>query len=153
MILRLLTLRRLHYIYYSDIEKVKSAQVPEFTSLVNFPAHMSQKQAVNLPDGMRCCVMCGQACPCSSGNKNKKGGGAKGGSKPQTHLCFPAILHPLSVSPLHREPAMPTLQHLLEKLVSIIPPTPTKPYILMTATIHSHPMPSAMTKLTMIARG
>ena len=58
----------------SDIEKVKSAQVPEFTSLVNFPAHMSQKQAVNLPDGMRCCVMCGQACPCSSGNKSKKGG-------------------------------------------------------------------------------
>lgn len=63
--------------FQGDIEKVKTAQVPEFTSLVNFPAHMSQKQAVNLPDGMRCCVMCGQACPCSSGNKNKKGG-AKG---------------------------------------------------------------------------
>jgi hypothetical protein len=61
----------------SDIEKVKSAQVPEFTSLVNFPAHMSQKQSVNLPDGMRCCVMCGQACPCSSGNKCKKGGSTK----------------------------------------------------------------------------
>ncbi|CAB9510389.1 expressed unknown protein [Seminavis robusta] len=64
--------------FQGDIEKVKTAQVPEFTSLVNFPAHMSQKQAVNLPDGMRCCVMCGQACPCSSGNKNKKGGGPKG---------------------------------------------------------------------------
>mmetsp|Transcript_5346 Transcript_5346/g.11872 ORF Transcript_5346/g.11872 Transcript_5346/m.11872 type:complete len:172 (+) Transcript_5346:70-585(+) len=59
---------------------MKTAQVPEFTSLVNFPAHMSQKQSVNLPEGMRCCVMCGQACPCSTGNKSKKngGGGAKG---------------------------------------------------------------------------
>ena len=58
--------------FQGDMEKVKNAPVPEFTSLVNFPSHMSQKQAVNLPDGMRCCVMCGQACPCSSGNKSKK---------------------------------------------------------------------------------
>lgn len=58
--------------FQGDIDKVKGAQVPEFTSLVNFPAHMSQKQSVNLPEGMRCCVMCGQACPCSAGNKNKK---------------------------------------------------------------------------------
>jgi hypothetical protein len=55
----------------SDMEKVKTATVPEFTSLVNFPAHMSQKQSVNLPEGMRCCVMCGQACPCSTGMKKK----------------------------------------------------------------------------------
>jgi hypothetical protein len=53
------------------MEKLKSSAVPEFTSLVNFPAHMSQKQSVNLPEGMRCCVMCGQACPCSSGTKKK----------------------------------------------------------------------------------
>eukprot|EP00339_Tiarina_fusa_P029700 CAMPEP_0117039884 /NCGR_PEP_ID=MMETSP0472-20121206/27952_1 /TAXON_ID=693140 ORGANISM="Tiarina fusus, Strain LIS" /NCGR_SAMPLE_ID=MMETSP0472 /ASSEMBLY_ACC=CAM_ASM_000603 /LENGTH=502 /DNA_ID=CAMNT_0004750475 /DNA_START=302 /DNA_END=1810 /DNA_ORIENTATION=+ len=59
--------------FQGDMEKMKSAPVPEFTSLVNFPAHMSQKQSVNLPDGMRCCVMCGQACPCSTGTK-KKGG-------------------------------------------------------------------------------
>jgi hypothetical protein len=58
--------------FQGDIEKVKGANVPEFTSLVNFPAHMSQKQSVNLPEGMRCCVMCGQACPCSTGNKSKK---------------------------------------------------------------------------------
>jgi hypothetical protein len=58
--------------FQGDMEKVKSAPVPEFTSLVNFPAHMSQKQSVNLPEGMRCCVMCGQACPCSIGNKGKK---------------------------------------------------------------------------------
>ena len=56
---------------------MKTAQVPEFTSLVNFPAHMSQKQSVNLPEGMRCCVMCGQACPCSTGNKNKRGASKK----------------------------------------------------------------------------
>ena len=63
--------------FQGDMEKVKGAIVPEFTSLVNFPAHMSQKQSVNLPEGMRCCVMCGQACPCSNGNKNKKAGKAK----------------------------------------------------------------------------
>ena len=58
------------------MEKTKTATVPEFTSLVNFPAHMSQKQSVNLPEGMRCCVMCGQACPCSTGAKKKGNTGA-----------------------------------------------------------------------------
>lgn len=62
--------------FQGDMEKVKTANVPEFTSLVNFPAHMSQKQTVNLPEGMRCCVMCGQACPCSGASK-KKGGNNK----------------------------------------------------------------------------
>lgn len=57
--------------FQGDMDKVKGASVPEFTSLVNFPAHMSQKQSVNLPEGMRCCVMCGQACPCSNGSKKK----------------------------------------------------------------------------------
>lgn len=55
--------------FQGDIEKVKGAPVPEFTALVNYPAHMSQKQSVNLPEGMRCCVMCGQACPCSNSTK------------------------------------------------------------------------------------
>lgn len=55
--------------FQGDMEKVKGANVPEFTSLVNFPVHMSQKQSVNLPEGLRCCVMCGQACPCSNGTK------------------------------------------------------------------------------------
>jgi hypothetical protein len=58
--------------FQGDIDQVKNVPVPEFTSLVNFPVHMSQKQSVNLPEGMRCCVMCGQACPCSNGNKSKK---------------------------------------------------------------------------------
>jgi len=60
--------------FQGDMEEMKTAAVPEFTSLVNFPSHMSQKQAVNLPEGMRCCVMCGQARPCNGGKK-------KGGSK------------------------------------------------------------------------
>jgi hypothetical protein len=79
--------------FQGDMEKVKNSPVPEFTSLVNFPSHMSQKQAVNLPEGMRCCVMCGQACPCSSGNKSKKckikgmdGGLAQRSSNSQDHL-------------------------------------------------------------------
>ena len=60
--------------------------MPEFTSLVNFPAHMSQKQSVNLPEGMRCCVMCGQACPCSAGAK-KKGGLSNKSNKPDSGLA------------------------------------------------------------------
>lgn len=67
--------------FQGDIEGMKTAQVPEFTSLVNFPVHMSQKQSIELPDGMRCCVMCGQACPCSAANKAKKVSGGKGGPK------------------------------------------------------------------------
>ena len=67
--------------FQGDMEKIKSAPVPEFTSLVNFPAHMSQKQTVNLPEGMRCCVMCGQACPCSSGTKTGKKCSGKPGCK------------------------------------------------------------------------
>jgi hypothetical protein len=59
--------------FQGDMEKMKNATVPEFTSLVNFPAHMSQKQASMIPDGMRCCVMCGHACPSTASNKNKKG--------------------------------------------------------------------------------
>ena len=64
--------------FQGDMDKMKGATVPEFTSLVNFPAHMSQKQSVNLPEGMRCCVMCGSACPCSTGAKKKGATGAKG---------------------------------------------------------------------------
>ncbi|KAL7486304.1 hypothetical protein ACHAW6_011895 [Cyclotella cf. meneghiniana] len=66
--------------FQGDIEKYKDAQVPEFNNLVNFPCHMNQKQAPNIPEGMRCCVMCGQACPCSQGGKQKKGDtGSKSG--------------------------------------------------------------------------
>lgn len=67
--------------FQGDIDKWKGAQVPEFTSLVNFPAHMSQKQTVNLPENMRCCVMCGGACSCSSATVAKgKSTGKKGES-------------------------------------------------------------------------
>lgn len=59
--------------FQGDTDKFKGAQVPEFTSLVNFPMHMSQKASPNLPEGMRCCVMCGTACPCSQGGKKTKG--------------------------------------------------------------------------------
>lgn len=60
--------------FQGDMETMKTATVPEFSSLVNFPAHMSQKQASMIPDGMRCCVMCGVACPSTASGKNKKGG-------------------------------------------------------------------------------
>merc|ERR1712176_786252 len=49
---------------------------------------MSQKQSQGLPDGMRCCVMCGHACTCSAANKNKKNGKnvKSEGSSENTHL-------------------------------------------------------------------
>jgi len=58
--------------FQGDIEKFKDAQVPEFNNLVNFPGNMSQKQSPNVPNGMRCCVMCGQACQLSIAGKNKQ---------------------------------------------------------------------------------
>lgn len=58
--------------FQGDIEKYKDTQIPDFNNLVNFPGHMNNKPSPNVPEGMRCCVMCGQACPCSMGGKNKK---------------------------------------------------------------------------------
>ncbi len=77
--------------FQGDVEKYKDALIPEFNNLVNFPGHMSNKPSPNVPEGMRCCVMCGQACPCSTGGKIKKpvysnsvtnviGAGATGGN-------------------------------------------------------------------------
>lgn len=64
--------------FQGDMDKAKVVPVPEFTSLVNFPAHISQKQSSSLPEGMRCCVMCGSACPCTMGGKSKKVGSMSG---------------------------------------------------------------------------
>ncbi len=58
--------------FQGDIEAYKDAPIPEFNNLVNFPGHMSNKPCPNVPDGMRCCVMCGQACPSSNGGKTVK---------------------------------------------------------------------------------
>ena len=63
--------------FQGDIDKYKDAQVPEFNNLVNFPGNMNniQKQTSNVPEGMKCCVMCGQACMLTTG-KHKKCDGA-----------------------------------------------------------------------------
>lgn len=66
--------------FQGDIEKCKNANVPEFTSLVNFPTHMSSKSATMIPDGMRCCVMCGHACQCSVSSKTNKVSRSKKGA-------------------------------------------------------------------------
>lgn len=58
--------------FQGDAEKAKNMSIPEFANLVNFPAHISQKQQPNLPEGMRCCVMCGSACASSHGAKKVK---------------------------------------------------------------------------------
>ena len=58
--------------FQGNLEKIINIPVPDFTNLVNFPAHMTKKNEINLPSGIRCCVMCGLGFPCSGGNKNKK---------------------------------------------------------------------------------
>ena len=69
------------FIAFSDIEAQKDTPVPEFISLMNFPA-------LTLPDNLRCCVMCGNACPTSAAMKsnNKKLAGRH--SKTNTDLAF-----------------------------------------------------------------
>ena len=63
--------------FQGDIEKNKDATVPEFTSLVNYPTNVANKMAAMAGDGLKICVMCGSACPCSSLPKGKcKGGGS-----------------------------------------------------------------------------
>ena len=62
-------------------EEVAAQSLPEFNSLVNFPGHMNSKPCSNLPDGMKCCVMCGQACPCTSSGKSKSTAVAKNEAK------------------------------------------------------------------------
>lgn len=66
--------------FQGDINKFKDVPLPDFNNLVNFPGHMSNKPSPNVPEGMRCCVMCGQACPSSMGGKNKKSSGGTGNS-------------------------------------------------------------------------
>jgi hypothetical protein len=62
--------------FQGDLDKVLCTPVPEFASLANFPVHETNNSSVDLPDGMRCCVMCGQACLCGKTGKSKKGSGA-----------------------------------------------------------------------------
>lgn len=58
--------------FQGNMEFFKSARVPEFMDLVNFPSLMSHQHAAKslqtdkLPLGLRRCVMCGIACPHSN---------------------------------------------------------------------------------------
>jgi hypothetical protein len=72
--------------FQGDLEKFKDASVPEFTNLVNYPANIANKMAAMAGDGMKICVMCGAACPCSSIPKGKcKGGSEKEDGRGQVH--------------------------------------------------------------------
>jgi Zn-finger nucleic acid-binding protein len=62
--------------FQGDMELCKGSPVPEHTSLVNF--QISHREA--LPEGMRCCVMCGKAWPCSSNKKAIKSSSEEGSS-------------------------------------------------------------------------
>lgn len=44
--------------FQGDMEKYSYTVVPEFCTLVNFPSSTARQSM--LPDGMKCCVMCGQ---------------------------------------------------------------------------------------------
>jgi len=92
--------------FQGDIDKFKDVQLPDFNSLVNFPGHMT-KNPTNVPDGMRCCVMCGQACKCTKvGKGNAKGGYTNHGPgtpQPQivvssSNINIPMAVHPPSSS-------------------------------------------------------
>ena len=89
--------------FQGDIDKFKDVQLPDFNSLVNFPGHMT-KNPTNVPDGMRCCVMCGQACKCTKvGKGNAKGGYTNHGpGTPQPQIVvssnIPMAVHPPSTS-------------------------------------------------------
>ena len=52
--------------FQGDTEKCKNEPVPEFSSLVNFPTNTILRQNHVLPNGMRCCVMCGCVRPTCS---------------------------------------------------------------------------------------
>jgi Zn-finger nucleic acid-binding protein len=60
--------------FQGDAEKAKATPMPKFADLVNFPAYIYQTQSVALLDGMRFCVMCGQACQCNGTMKGRNPG-------------------------------------------------------------------------------
>jgi len=86
--------------FQGDIDKFKDVQLPDFNSLVNFPGHMT-KNPTNVPDGMRCCVMCGQACKCTKvGKGNAKGGYTNHGpGTPQPQIVASSSNIPMAVHP------------------------------------------------------
>ena len=70
------------------------------------------KNPTNVPDGMRCCVMCGQACKCTKvGKGNAKGGYTNHGPgtpQPQivvsSNINIPMAVHPPSSSSMSTKP-------------------------------------------------
>jgi len=58
--------------FQGDIEKCKDEKVPDFSTLVNFPNNATLRQNRLLPNGMRCCVMCGCIRPTCSRSRNRR---------------------------------------------------------------------------------
>lgn len=78
--------------FQGDYDKAKATPVPEFTNLVNFPMYVSGKHGRGVPETMRCCVMCGQACPCAASGKVKRPPpNAKLGGKDNKHGHYAVI--------------------------------------------------------------
>ena len=73
-----LSLRPPTFFVHSNMEADKDIVVPEFVSLMNFPA-------LSLPDSLRCCVMCGKGCPTAAAVKSKK---SRVGSKSNSDVAF-----------------------------------------------------------------
>ena len=70
--------------FMGDIQKFESMELPEFRSLCNYSE--SQFANADIPKGMKVCVMCGKACPCSKGHKVKSKKKANDGDDP----CIPS---------------------------------------------------------------
>lgn len=71
--------------FQGDMEKYSYSVVPEFCTLVNFPSSTSRQNM--LPEGMKCCVMCGQSRDLSSPKTSKnRAKSFQGRSEQANHL-------------------------------------------------------------------
>eukprot|EP00522_Entomoneis_paludosa_P005234 CAMPEP_0172465842 /NCGR_PEP_ID=MMETSP1065-20121228/54638_1 /TAXON_ID=265537 /ORGANISM="Amphiprora paludosa, Strain CCMP125" /LENGTH=435 /DNA_ID=CAMNT_0013222491 /DNA_START=102 /DNA_END=1409 /DNA_ORIENTATION=+ len=66
--------------FMGDMDKFKDLELPEFRTLCNYAE--AQFANIDLPKDMRFCVMCGHACPCSTGHKVKSKKKSNAGDAP-----------------------------------------------------------------------
>ena len=62
--------------FQGNMELSKDEEVPDFSSLVNFPTNSVLRQNRVLPNGMRCCVMCGSIRRTCSRLRSRKNDGS-----------------------------------------------------------------------------
>lgn len=63
--------------FQGNMEVCKDEEVPDFATLVNFPTNSVLRQNRVLPNGMRCCVMCGSIRRTCSRLRSRKNDGSR----------------------------------------------------------------------------